>query len=111
MLTAHDLNDSRCDRTQTYLPLFKKAKTPQPDKGDWTEWETLFSSRLSASPDDPGGAMRIITEIGFNTLSSSLIALPAIHLGAKPIWRFARRFPQAEPYETIPTSNHWHASA
>ncbi len=106
MLTAQDLNDNRCSRTQTYLPLFKKAKIPQPDKDDWREWETLFLSELSATNADTSGAMRIITDSGFNTLSSSLIALPAKHSGLKPIWRFAHRFPNAEPYEKIPLKNH-----
>ena len=102
ILTAFDLNDSRCLRTQTYLPLFKAAKAPQPDKDDWTEWETLFLSREPASKADTGSAMRLITESGFNTISSSLIALPAARLGLKPVWRFAGRFPQSEPYQKIP---------
>ena len=105
MLTAFDLNDKRCGRTQTYLPLFKDAQRPQPDKDDWGEWETLFLSRNSSSITDASGSMRIITETGFNTISSSLIALPATSSGANPIWRFARRFPQADPYETIPLDN------
>ena len=101
MLTAYDLNDYRCQRIQTYLSLFQKAQIPQPDKDDWREWETLFLSQRSESNTDASGAMRIVTDSGFNTISSSLIALPANQLELKPIWRFARRFPQTEPYQQI----------
>jgi len=100
MLTAHDLNDSSCQRIKTYLPRFREANVPQPDTEDWSEWQALLLSRESVS-NEASGAMRIITESGFNTVSSSLIALPAQHLDTKPIWRFARRFPEAEPYQKV----------
>lgn len=100
ILTAYDLNDRRCQRTQTYLPRFKAASAPQPDENHWEEWEALLLSRESAT-NDATGALRIVTDGEFNTVSSSLIALPAEDREAKPIWRFARRYPNAEPYQNI----------
>ncbi|WP_455210871.1 NRDE family protein [Kaarinaea lacus] len=100
MLTAHDLNDSCCERIKAYLPRFKNAKTPQPDLDDWSEWESLLLSRESVS-NEAGGAMRIVTDSGFNTVSSSLIALPAQQQDLKPVWRFARRYPDVEPYQKV----------
>jgi hypothetical protein len=100
ILTAYDLNDRRCQRTQTYLPRFKAARTPQPDENHWEEWEALLLSRESTA-NDASGALRIVTDGEFNTVSSSLLALPAEDSELKPIWRFARRYPNAEPYQKI----------
>jgi hypothetical protein len=100
ILTAYDFNDRRCQRTQTYLPRFKAAETPQPDENHWEEWEALLLSRESDS-NDATDALRIVTDGEFNTVSSSLIALPSEDSEVKPIWRFAHRYPNAEPYQKI----------
>ena len=100
ILTAFDLNDSRCQRTQSYLPRFMEAKAPQPEQDNWADWEALLLSRKSAS-SDAGDAIRIVTDSGFNTVSSSLIALPETSKEFKPVWRFARRHPSVEPYQKI----------
>jgi hypothetical protein len=46
--------------------------------------------------------MCVVTETGFGTLSSSLIALPAAaNPGSRPVWRFAAGRPGEKPYESI----------
>ena len=102
MLTAFDLNDSRCRRTQIYLPLFKQSKAPKPYNEDWSDWETLFLNNTSTENGSAVHAMRVVTDTGFNTISSSLIALPNAKLDLKPVWRFARRYPHVEPYKLVP---------
>ena len=48
------------------------------------------------------GAMTIVTETGFGTVSSSIIALPAPATPPKrPIWRFAAGRPGEAPFEPI----------
>jgi hypothetical protein len=46
--------------------------------------------------------MRFLTERGFATVSSALLALPAAgRRGVKPIFRFRAWQPQASPWESI----------
>ena len=95
LLTAHDRNDVRAsDRARAYLPRFEAAAPPEPDGDDWRAWRDLLESRLFDTGAGPQGAMTVVTEHGFETTSSSLIALPAPirDLSAdapEPIWLFA----------------------
>lgn len=51
----------------------------------------------------PAEAMTIVTDAGFGTLSSSLIALPSIDQPAiKPIWLFAGGRPGETDYTPMP---------
>lgn len=105
MLTAWDLNDaSGSDRTRLYRPRFEAAAAPAPDRDGWDEWERLLgSTETGAHASDPNGAMHVATEWGFGTTSSSLIALPSMEAAAlRPVWRFARTWPERERFRGIP---------
>ncbi len=100
MLTARDLNDPESDRIARYLPLFRNAKVPDPAAGDWEAWKTLLASRDSAV--GPSGAMNIVTESGFGTLSGSLLALPSKEaIDPRGVWLFANGRPGQAPYEAV----------
>jgi len=107
MITAHDMGDVTSPRIRAYLPRFKAAPPPDPDRGDWAAWEALLASRDSGDGDEsvesgPAAAMAIRTETGFGTVCGSLIALPAAEaLGRKPIWRFAPGLPGEAPWVDI----------
>jgi len=104
MITAHDRNDEAGSaRVRVYLPRFRTAAPPDPDRGDWREWETLLSSRESATEGNPYDAMAIRSPSGFGTTSSSLIALPSADPEGKrrPIWRFAPGLPGEVPFEPV----------
>jgi len=102
MLTAHDLNDEGSARIRIYLPRFRAATAPEPDKGDWSAWETLLASRAGEPDEGREGAMAVVTEVGFGTVSSSLIALPSIESsGTLPVWRFAAGLPGEAPFEEV----------
>ena len=109
MITALDRNDSASARIRGYLPRFGAAPAPDPDAQDWGAWERLLASRVHDTADGGGdeggplGAMTIVTESGFGTVSSSLIALPAASPAAerKPIWRFAAGRPGEAPYGIV----------
>jgi hypothetical protein len=49
----------------------------------------------------PGGAMRITTDTGFGTVSSTLIALPANGRNMAPIWLFAPGPPGVASYAPV----------
>ncbi len=100
MLTAYDLNDGRSPRMRRYLPLFREAAVPVPDSGDWRAWQALLAARDHDEASGPGGAMAVVTDSGFGTVSSSLIALPGD--ARKPVWLFAPGRPGHAPYEPIP---------
>jgi len=105
MLTSGELDDPASGRIATYLPRFRAAAPPDPDAGDWRGWEALLAAR-GEGPETPDDArersMCVVTETGFGTLSSSLIALPSrAEPGLKPIWRFAAGRPGETPYKSI----------
>lgn len=100
MLTARELNDPTSPRIELYRPLFEDSETPDPAGDDWGEWPVLMASRQTAT--DAFGAMTIVSDGGFGTLSSSLIALPGP--GApdpKGLWRFAAGRPGETDYEIV----------
>jgi hypothetical protein len=89
MITASDRNDPNSKRIRWFLPRWKEAPAPDPDKGTWGAWQELLCDR----GHDPAGtvfdAMNIVSNTGFGTVSSSLIALPAPHFATRrPVWKF-----------------------
>lgn len=105
MLTAHDMNDpASSPRQRFYTPLFAQAAAPDPETGDWKAWEDLLGSRIweGGLSVGPRGAMCVVTDIGFETVSSALIALPsAERLGTLPVMRFAAGRPDRTPFEEV----------
>ncbi len=100
MLTARELNDESSPRIARYLPLFRDAGAPEPEAGDWTPWTRLLASRDSDS--DAFGAMTIVSDSGFGTLSGSLIALPSVAApDRRGRWLFADGRPGEAPYEPV----------
>lgn len=105
IVTAHDRNDPGSARIRTYLPRFRTLPEPDPlapGEEGWKAWESLLSSRLYESDDDPTAAMTVVTGTGFGTVSSALIALPAARFPErKPVFRFAPGRPDITPFEDV----------
>lgn len=107
MVTANDLNDLSSPRIGRYLPRFETAKMPDPDTGDWRDWQKLMASREFDPKAGPRGALTVVTDGPYGTSSSSLIALPEFvpaSLGEaprRPIWLFAAGRPGETPYEPV----------
>ncbi len=100
MLTARDLDDATSPRIALYRPRFEAASPPDPGAGSWETWKALLASRETAS--DQFGAMCIVSDSGFGTLSSSLLALPAA--GApdpRGRWLFADGRPDVAAFEPV----------
>ncbi len=99
MITAHDRNDLASPRIRRFLPRFEAAQVPDPAAGDWQGWTELLAER---SPDTPREGMTVITGTGYGTVSSALIALPAV--GAeerRPVFLFASGRPGEAPYRSV----------
>ena len=103
MLTSRDLNDMRSPRIRAYLPRFLKLPSPDPEAGDgWSEWISLLASRSFNPQDGAEGAMTVVTDHGFGTVSSSLLALPAGHRNdLQAIWLFAPGRPDETIYQQV----------
>jgi hypothetical protein len=102
MVTAYDRNDIAASRRMyRYLPLFESAAPPDPAKDDWQAWQALLSSREHDPDGNATDAMAIMTDSGFQTVSSSLIALPQPAPKARARWRFAAGLPGDAPFEPL----------
>jgi uncharacterized protein with NRDE domain len=102
MLTARDLNDPTDPRIRRYLKHFQWVEPPDPAADSWHSWEELLTSDAHEPAAGPLGAMRIRTAGRFNTVSSSLLALPAPAAEpVRPIWRFAVFGADATRWEPI----------
>ncbi len=106
MITARDRNDPTSPRIHEHLPRLEKAEPPDPRSGNWRDWLEILKSRKTGEDHDPEGAMTIVTDSGFGTVSSSLIGLPGIpqslrETPIKPVWRFAPGRPDKTPYQPI----------
>ena len=106
MLTSYDLNDPASPRIRFYRPLFAAAAVPEPETGDWSGWQTLLGSRIWDAGDGresgPGGAMCIVTDTGFGTTSSAILALPAAEKAEKrPVFLFCPGRPDLTPWGPV----------
>ena len=86
-------------------PGFNAGTDPgsDPGTGDWRAWRALLQSRIHDPDAGPMGAMCLITDEGFETVSSSLIALPdPTHAPSHPpVWLFAPGRPDQTRYKKL----------
>ena len=102
VIAAGDLNDQEIPRIVRYRPLFVAAPPPDPERGDWSSWERLMLDESDGPGNGEPRAMRFVTSRGFGTVSSALIALPAIERSElKPKFRFASHRPVAAPWRDV----------
>jgi hypothetical protein len=112
ILTAHDINDTKnSERTARNLPRFISAPVPNPEADDWFAWQALIADTGILPPDPDhhdirGDAMLVRSNIGFETVCSSLIGLPGIpvrenELPRRPVWLFANGQPDKAPFQPV----------
>lgn len=102
MIASGDLDDDELPRLKRYRPLFEAAKPPDPSRDEWGAWEKLLTDGDLKPGDEAQSVMRFDTGRGFATVSSSLIALPAMAFpDRKPRFRFASHQPTASPWRDV----------
>ncbi len=101
MFTARDRNDMKAPRIKRYLSRFEASAVPTPEKQDWSSWKEIMASRGYDDSAGPVGAMTVVTDRGFGTMSSSLIAMPRAGSEEKPIWLFADGSPDKTAYKPV----------
>ena len=99
MITAHDRNDLASPRIRRFLPRFEEAAVPDPARGDWKAWTDLLAERGREAPRD---GMNVVTDTGYGTVSSALVALPALRPDERrPVFLFAAGRPGEAPYVSV----------
>ena len=102
MIAAGDLDDTETPRLKRYRPRFLAGPAPDPGHGNWSAWEALLADDETTPHDGPAGAMHFSTDRGFATVSSALIALPALaRPAAKPVFRFRAWLPDPSPWHDV----------
>lgn len=102
MITAHDLNAPDSRRISHYLPLFEAAEAPHPAAGDWAAWAALMGDFKEWNGGAERDCMAFRTDFGFETVSSSLIALPRpFDPAMKPKWLFCAGRPDPARYAPV----------
>ena len=99
MLTNGDPDDMRMPRIQSYLPRFQDLPAPDP-AGGWSAWTALLRNRSPVAGAE--SAMNVVTDRGYGTVSSSLLALPSTRRAdLLPVWLFAAGRPDLMTYEPV----------
>jgi uncharacterized protein with NRDE domain len=102
MITAYDCNDTTSPRIRRYLPQFLAAPTPIPEKSDWSAWKALLACRDYDPDAGPAGAINVVTDHGFGTTSSQLLALPSQKRpDIRPRWLFSAGRPDKAPFQEV----------
>lgn len=102
MIAADDLDDPRSPRL-AFLPQFRAAPPPGPLQPEsWQPWERLLADSRYAPEAGPIGALCVVTDRDYGTVSASLLALPAAgRTDLAPVWRFAPGRPGTVPFRTV----------
>src|SRR5205814_1322473 len=101
ILAAGEIDDLRTRRLELALPAFRAWPAPDPAKGDWDAWQNLLSSTAAPAGEPANAAMRFRTDV-YGTVSSALIALPAIATAERrPIFRYAEWLPRETPWQQV----------
>ncbi|HKW54116.1 MAG TPA: hypothetical protein VJO12_10505, partial [Stellaceae bacterium] len=102
MIAAGDLDETETLRLVRYRPRFAAAGAPDPGSADWAAWEALLADDVPAAADGPMSALRFVTERGFATVSSALIALPGLGRGeVEPVFRYRTWQPRPGPWSDV----------
>jgi hypothetical protein len=101
MIAAGDLDDLATRRLALAMPAFRAWPAPDPDRGDWTGWQSLLGSTRTPPGGPATAAMRFRSD-GYGTVSSAIIALPAHDgLDRPPHFRFAGWQPEATAWHAV----------
>jgi hypothetical protein len=102
MLSAGELDDASDPRIAAFLPRFRAAEVPDPERGDWLAWQTLLAERDPPAGAPACAAMNLDLPEGLCTRSTGLLALPRYPgFGARPRFWFADGAPDRAQFEVV----------
>lgn len=99
MISNGDLNDGiNQQKLRKYLPKFRIAERPNIDQEDWSSWTDLLTKE---APFNEVEHLNVQTSSGFQTVSSSLIALPQKALQTTPKFLYADFTSPSKTYQEV----------
>ena len=102
LIAAGEIDDLRPPRLALAKPRFRSAPPPDPDRDDWAAWQDILGDKTVPPGMPSEAALRFLTGRGYGTVSSALLALPAIATSERrPIFRFAAWQPEATPWRMV----------
>ncbi len=102
LIAAGDLNELSTPRLTVARPRFAAAPPPDPEQDEWRGWQDLLGDDTVPAGAPPEAALRFRTERGYGTVSSGLIALPAVpSRHRRPVFRFAGWLPEPSPWRNF----------
>jgi uncharacterized protein with NRDE domain len=102
LIAAGDLNELSTPRLAFARPRFAAASPPDPERDEWHAWQELLGDDTVPAGAPPEAALRFRTGRGYGTVSSALIALPAVPSRARrPVFRFAAWLPEPSPWRNL----------
>jgi uncharacterized protein with NRDE domain len=105
VIAAGDVDELTTPRLALARPRFLRAPPPDPERDDWTAWQDLLGDAAAPPGAPPEAAMRFRTPNGFATVSSALIALPAVPSPERPaVFRYAGWLPAASLWRNVELS-------
>ena len=106
MITAHDRNDtSKSRRMRSYLPRFEQAAPPIPRAAIGARGRRCSGAATARTATSPPTPWPSRPPRDLATVSSSLIALPAVGRKRRPLWRFAPGRPGEHPFADVDMSS------
>jgi uncharacterized protein with NRDE domain len=105
LMAGGEVDEMTIPRLALARPRFEAATPPDPEREDWAAWQDLLGDDSIPQGAPPEAAMRFRTARGFATVSSALIALPAVpSLDRRAVFRFAGWLPQPSPWRDVPVA-------
>jgi len=78
------------------------AAPPDPEAGNWTEWQALLGDETVPLGELDEAALRFRTPRGFATVSSAFIALPAVPSPERrTVFRYAGWLPEPVAWRNV----------
>jgi uncharacterized protein with NRDE domain len=102
LIAAGEIDDLRTPRLAFAKPRFRAARPPDPERDDWAAWQDLLSDDKPPPGAPEDAALRFRTPRGYGTVSSAIVALPAMATAERrPVFRFAAWQPEPTPWRTV----------
>ena len=102
LIAAGEVNELATPRLALARPRFLAAPPPDPERDEWTAWQGLLGDDVAPPGAPPEAALRFRTGRGYGTVSSALVALPAVPThDRRAVFRFAGWLPEPSPWRNL----------
>jgi uncharacterized protein with NRDE domain len=102
LIAAGELNELSTPRLRFARPRFAAVPAPDPERDEWSAWQDLLGDAAAPPGAPPEAALRFDTGRGYGTVSSALLALPAVPSRTRrPVFRYAAWLPEPSSWRNF----------